>query len=130
MRRSARELALQALFQSEFTINIPFPQFLGLFEEKFTNEVLEYAQTLVQGVEAHRESLDQIIAQSSRHWKLDRIALVEKNILRIALFEMKFSNQPVKPNIVIDEAIEIGKKYGSTEAGSFINGILDHAAKS
>jgi len=130
MRRSARELALQALFQREFTTNIPFPQFLGLFEEKFANEVLAYAQTLVEGVAAHRDSLDQIIGQSSRHWKVDRIALVEKNILRIALFEMKFSSQPVKPSIVIDEAIEIGKKYGSTEAGSFINGILDHAAKS
>lgn len=125
MRRPARELALQALFQAEFSTPAPLASFLGLYEERFPSDALEYAQTLVEGVLKHKPEIDALIQAHSRHWKIERIALVEKNILRVAIFEMKFSAEQLKPSIAIDEAVEIAKKYGSTEAGSFVNGILD-----
>ena len=127
MRRPARELALQALFQAEFSAPAPLASFLGLYEEKFPSEAFEYAQGLVEGVLKHKAAIDALIQTHSRHWKIERIALVEKNILRLALVETKFSADPLNPSIAIDEAVEIAKKYGSTEAGSFVNGILDQA---
>lgn len=130
MRRPARELALQALFQAEFSNAAPLSSFIGLYEEAFEADVLEYAQELIEGVRERKTEIDALIQQNSRHWKIERIALVEKNILRIAIFEMKFSGKALKPSIAIDEAVEIAKKYGSTEAGAFVNGVLDQAHRS
>lgn len=129
MRRPARELALQALFQAEFSAPAPLASFLGLYEEKFPSDALEYAQGLVEGVLKHKAEIDSLIQANSRHWKIERIALVEKNIIRVGIFEMKYSGEPLKPSIAIDEAVEIAKKYGSTEAGSFVNGILDQISR-
>lgn len=130
MRRPARELALQALFQSEFSAPAALSSFLGLYEEKFPADVIEYAQEVIEGVLANKSDIDRMIQANSRHWKIERIALVEKNILRMAIFEMKFSSKMLKPSIAIDEAVEIAKKYGSTEASSFVNGVLDQIARS
>lgn len=129
MRRDSREIALQALFQCEFSGPISFSDFLGLYEEKAPQDVLSYSQELIEGVLAHKETIDQLIQGASRHWKLQRIALVDKNILRIAIFEMKFASTHLKPSIAIDEAVEIAKKYGSTDSGAFVNGLLDQVAR-
>ena len=127
MRREARELALQIIFQTEFTTRIPYSDFLGLYETEFDKDTISYADFLVKGVEANKEKIDQIIGSASQHWKINRMALVDRNLLRLAIFEAKVSADPVKSNIVINEAIELAKKYGTEDSFGFINGLLDQA---
>lgn len=130
-RRRARELALQMLFQAEFTPPSAASEILKRFQEEFDvpRDVVEYADLLVQGIFLHRDKLDQTIQSSSSHWKIARMALVDLNVMRIALFEIMFSASPLPPKVAINEAVEIARRYGSTDSGSFVNGILDQAAK-
>ena len=87
-------------------------------------EVKTFAEELVEGVVHERETLDRIIAGSAAHWRVERMAVVDRNILRMAVFELaRLTETP--PVVVLDEAIEVGKKFGSEQSGSFINGILD-----
>lgn len=125
MRRQARELALQLLFPSEFSTPVSANDMLELFEEKLSKDVLDYANELINGVTQNKEELDQIIQSVSQHWKVSRMSLVDRNILRIAVYEMKLSSNPLKPSIAINEAVDIAKKYGTTDSGAFVNGVLD-----
>lgn len=125
LRRQARELALQLLFPTEFDAPVSANDMLGLFEEKMPKEVTEYAQELIVGVGKHKEELDKKIQDVSQHWKVSRMSLVDRNILRMAVFEMLYAKEHLKPNIAINEAVEIAKKYGTTESGTFVNGVLD-----
>lgn len=129
MRRNARELALQILFQTEFAPQISANEFMEVFEQSFDAETVSYAQQLISGVQEHRAAIDAKIQAASRHWKIERMASVDRNVLRIAVFEMKFASNPLKENIVIDEAVEIAKKFGTTDSGSFVNGVLDQVFK-
>lgn len=129
VRRQARELALQILFQTEFAPQISYHTFLEVFEPTQDSEVIDYADTLVKGVEKNKEAIDAKIQASSAHWKVERMATIDRNILRIAVYEMKFATEPIKENIVINEAVEIAKKYGTTDSGSFVNGLLDQVSK-
>lgn len=130
MRRQSRELALQILFQTEFASQISYAQFLEVYETTFTDDVIDYADQLIQGVKKNVTELDKKIQAYSQNWKLDRMALIDKNLLRLAVFEMKFLNPPTESKIVINEALEIAKKFSTTESASFINGLLDAIAKS
>jgi N utilization substance protein B len=125
-RRSAREAALQILFQKDFNETSPIPSDLI---KKNTND--DFSRRLVEGVLQYRSDIDQTIQKNSEHWAIDRMAAVDLNILRIAIFEMTHEKEnPAK--VIIDEAIEIAKKYGNENSGSFVNGILDavhHASK-
>ena len=128
-RRQSRELALQILFQTEFAPQISYHTFLEVFEQSFDNEVIEYADVLVKGVQSNKASIDSKLQASSAHWKVERMATIDRNILRIAVFEMKFAADPVKENIAINEAVEIAKKFGTTDSASFVNGLLDQVSK-
>lgn len=128
-RRNARELALQLLFQSEFAPQISVYAFLQLYDNKFANETIEYAESIIKGVAEYKSKIDDKISSVSRNWKVDRMALVDRNILRVAIFEMKISNEKLSEKIVINEAIEIAKKYGNTDSAGFINGILDQVGR-
>ncbi|HWU43038.1 MAG TPA: transcription antitermination factor NusB [Bdellovibrio sp.] len=128
-RRQARELALQILFQTEFAPQISMSTFLSVFEHSFDPEVITYADHLIVGVEKNKAAIDAKIQAASAHWKVERMATIDRNILRIAVFEMKISEEPIKENIVINEAVEIAKKYGTTESSSFVNGLLDQVNK-
>ncbi len=130
MRRQSRELALQILFQTEFAPQISYAQFLEVYETTFTDDVIDYADQLIQGVKKNITELDQKIQAYSQNWKLERMALIDKNLLRMAVFEMKFLNPPVESKVVINETLEIAKKFSTTESSSFINGLLDAIAKS
>jgi transcription antitermination protein NusB len=130
MRRTARELALQILFQTEFAPQISYSDFLGVFETTLDKSIIEYADTLIRGVQQNTQKIDSIIQSSSANWKVERMALVDRNILRIAVYEIKVAPEPMKPNIAINEAVEVAKKFGSTESSSFINGILDQVSRS
>lgn len=129
MRHRSRELALQVLFQNEFAPAITATQLVRITEENLDRDTVEYAEELIKGVDAHHEAIDAKIGAASRHWKIERMAAVDRNVLRIATFEMKFAPHPLTENIVINEAVEIAKKFGTTESGSFVNGVLDQIAK-
>ncbi|HPI40111.1 MAG TPA: transcription antitermination factor NusB [Pseudobdellovibrionaceae bacterium] len=125
MRRESRELAMQVLFQKEFAPEISMQTFLSVFENSFSNEVLQYANFLLNGVEQFRLEIDRLISTTSKNWKIDRMSSIDRNVLRISIYEMHFASEPMKPQIVINEAIEIAKKYGTTDSYSFVNGILN-----
>ena len=124
-RRRARECALQMLFQIDMAGGAPadvFPHFWRDHEAE--TEVREFAQSLVEGVVADLPRLDAIIASCAEHWRVERMAVVDRNILRMAVYELT-RDPDTPPVVVLDEAIEVGKKYGSEQSGAFINGILD-----
>ncbi|HEX7488531.1 MAG TPA: transcription antitermination factor NusB, partial [Anaeromyxobacteraceae bacterium] len=95
--------------------------------EPVEREVMQVAEELVRGVARHRRELDAAIEAVSQNWRLDRMARVDRNVLRLATFELLHRDDvPVK--VAINEAIELGKKFGSESSGAFINGILDRVA--
>ena len=129
MRRQSREIALQTLFQTEFAPQVSYSHLLDILGETHDKEVIAYADEIVVGVQTYKPEIDNKIQSSSAHWKVDRMATIDRNIARIAVWEMMFARDAVKPNIAINEAIEIAKKYGSTESPGFLNGLLDQVAK-
>ena len=128
-RRNARELALQLLFQSEFAPQISVYSFPQLYDNKYGTETIEYAEQIIKGVAEAKTKIDDKISSVSRNWKVDRMALVDRNILRVAIYEMKLGTEKLSEKIVINEAIEIAKKYGNTDSAGFINGILDQVGR-
>ena len=91
-------------------------------------EARPFTKELAEGVEQHREELDEVIAEYAKGWDLNRIAPLEKNIMRVALYEMNF-REDVPFEVAIDEAVETAKKYSGAEAPGFVNGILGSVAK-
>lgn len=130
MRRQSREIALQILFQSEFAPQISTTNFIEVYEDSVDNETLKYANSLIEGVQKNQEKIDSLIQSVARHWKIERMATVDRNLLRIAVFEMKFASENLKPHMAINEALEIAKKFSTEDSASFINGILDQVSKS
>lgn len=129
MRRQSREIALQILFQVEYAPQISFEQLLSLFDEKKDFSIIKYADQIVHGVQAHKLKIDQKIQDASRHWKIERMGGVDRNLLRLAVFEIFFAPELIEPKIAINEAIEIAKIYGSQESSSFVNGLLDQVVR-
>ncbi len=127
-RTKARERALQALYQIDVAaegIDEALPRFWRSFEP-VEREVMALAEALVRGVAAHRRKIDETIERVSTNWRLDRMAKVDRNVLRLAVYELIETDVPMK--VVINEAIELGKKYGSESTGAFVNGVLDRVA--
>jgi N utilization substance protein B len=124
-RRKSREFALQVLYQLNITQQDILTA-LAQFQEHFLSggKADEFLKRLVSGVLEHCQELDRLIEQYSENWRLDRINMIDRNILRIALFEL-FYCEDIPPKVSINEAIDLGKRYGSEDSGSFINGILD-----
>ncbi len=130
-RRQSRELALQVLFQQEFSPQLDFHEGLKTFRGNFEapEAVWEYATFLLEGITANRKDIDETLQKNTAHWSVKRMALVDRNLMRIAIFELLFSQDEVPPKVAINEAIEISKTYGSTDSAAFINGILDQVLK-
>lgn len=128
-RTKARERAVQALYQIDVAAT-DLDEALSRFWKSFEpveREVMQLAEDLVRGVARHRRELDAAIEAVSQNWRLDRMARVDRNVLRLAAFELLHQGDvPVK--VVINEAIELGKKFGSESSGAFINGVLDRVA--
>ena len=128
-RRKAREYALQILFQLEFNASdseLLMRRFWSF--QKTVPEVKDYSNWLVEGIRAHENDVDQVIQTASENWRISRMAVVDRNILRIAVFEL-LHEKTLVPAIVINEALEIAKKYSGEDASVFINGILDAIRK-
>ena len=133
-RRQAREVALQALFQLDLNHADTEDQ-QGMYEtlavdtalgemEKLSAHDRAYAQSLVHGTRVHLSEIDALIAESSKDWKVERMAVVDRNLTRIAIYEIRFSEEKITPNIAINEAVELAKKYGTDDSGRYVNGIL------
>src|SRR5690349_18024488 len=125
-RRKAREVALQFLYQLDQTgAADPSP-----FEDDFWSrhrvdaEARAFAVALVRGAKAHQPKIDAIIAESAQHWDLERMAVVDRNILRMAVYEL-LCEPTVPGKVAINEAIDIAKKFGTAESSRFVNGVLD-----
>ena len=129
MRRQSREIALQILFQIEYAPQISFDEMLTLFEEKKESTQIKYADEIIRGVQSHKDNIDQKIQEASRHWKIERMGGVDRNILRLAVFEIFYAAEIVDHKIAINEAIEIAKVFGSQESSSFVNGLLDQIVR-
>lgn len=131
-RRLARELALQVLFQKEFTTETDVDTSLAYFRDsvKANEDVWAYARRILVGIEEKQSEIDKKISAASAKWSLARMSLVDKNTLRVAAWEIFFSDSEVPPRVAINEAIEVVKKYGNTDSPAFINGILNEMAKS
>lgn len=129
MRRRARELALQLLYQHEHTgadldaMQTDFDEWTGA-----TDELRDFADYLLRGTLSNLVELDEELARQTAHWRLERLAAVDRNILRLAMFEL-MHEPDTPPAVVIDEAIEIAKKFGAEESGRFVNGVLDGFVK-
>ncbi|MDP4085594.1 MAG: transcription antitermination factor NusB [Bacillota bacterium] len=120
-RRTAREKALQALFQIDVSDTEPSSAIEHVLEGEGNDE---YLTSLVMGVYANKDQIDHLISKNLEKWKLERLATVDRNLLRIAVYELKFGNGGVPENVVLDEAIEIAKIYGDEQSSKFVNGVL------
>ena len=128
-RRRARELALQLLYQFELTD--ASPEYMQAGFEEWRNagdEVRGFADSLLRGTLDRIEEIDQELGRQTTHWRLERLAAVDRNILRLAMYELMFETDTPHA-VVIDEAIEIAKKYGTKDSGRFVNGVLDGFVK-
>lgn len=128
-RSTSRRIALQALYQSELSGNtITEALASSMEEETFPAETMRFASELAEGVSANIKDLDAAISEHSNDWKIGRMSVVDRNILRIACYELKYFEGNPK-EVVIDEAVELAKKFGGEDSGSFINGILGAVVK-
>lgn len=124
-RRKARESALQILFQLEFDNSKPEETLKRYWANQRSNtETKGFTKQLINGITAHQDEIDRAIQSGSENWRVSRMPIVDRNILRIAVFEL-FYEKSLAPAIVINEAIEIAKKFGSDKSSPFINGVLD-----
>jgi N utilization substance protein B len=131
-RSHARERALQALYQVDLAGAEPLAALEHAWksdEETPDEESLQFSQTLVKGVCERRAEIDQRIEATSHHWRVERMAKVDRNVLRLAVWELTCHAQTPR-KVVLNEAIELAKTFGSEESGAFINGILDKIAAS
>lgn len=131
-RRISREAALQFLYQEDFTIG-PDQQFGYDLTERFdlfctlfqvNKKARSYALLLLQGITDHLGRIDQLIAEAASNWRLVRIAATDRNLLRIAIFEMLEAGD-IPPQVAINEAVEIAKRFAGDDSPKFINGVLD-----
>ncbi len=126
--RKAREAAMQVLFQQGFQEGVSAQELFNAFADNFTfdNATRDYARFLTENVIAEEAKINEIINRYSENWRIDRIAVIDKILLQIAIFELCFSDAtPTAPKLTITDIIDLAKKYSSQDSKNFINGILD-----
>ena len=128
-RRDAREWALQMLFRLEMNPCDNNKLFAEFFEEiEADKKARDFAEKLIKGVREHRDEIDGLIKKYAQNWDLDRMAIIDRNAIRIALYEMLYCDD-IPPAVSINEAIDIAKYFNKAESGKFVNGILDRVRK-
>lgn len=127
-RTKAREAALQVLYRVDLADGSAIESLEAVASElKLSAEVIAYAEAVITGVTENLADIDSAITEFSSNWAIERMPVVDRNVLRIAVFELLFrSDIPFK--VVIDEAVELAKRFGSEDSGAFINGVLDPLA--
>jgi N utilization substance protein B len=129
-RRKAREVSLQLLYQLDVqSENNPEPHLPEFWtRHPVDREVRAFAEILIRGAKLHEPKIDEIISQYAQNWELDRMAVVDRNILRLGIFELLWM-EAIPPKVAINEALEVAKKFSTHESSRFINGILDRIHK-
>ena len=128
-RRKSRELALQALYQGEQAGQnglLVFEEFCAHFQ--VNKKSIPYAKKLLDGVQEKADVINQLISKYAENWRLERMSVIDRNILRLAVYEVHYQDD-VPISVAINEAVEIAKRYSTDDSGPFINGILDSMAK-
>ncbi len=129
VRRRARECALQMLFQYDVA-RTPLPELIRTYWEELNDvedgrdEIEDFATSLATGAVTHLGEIDEMIRRRTEHWRISRMAVVDRNLLRLAVYEFLFEKNTPK-TVVINEALEIARRFSTYEATQFINGILD-----
>jgi transcription antitermination protein NusB len=128
LRRKSREFAIQMLFEWDMTQRKPKEVEKNFWRQaKASEPTRKFANELFEGAVTQAKASDTLIEELAANWKAERIASVDRSILRLAIYEFRFGTAPVK--VVIDEALELGKKFSSADSPTFLNGILDAAYK-
>lgn len=133
IRRIARELVLQSLFQIDFAQVDSTAALDAAIEEradKSAEKARAYALDVLNGVLTNNEAIDTKISEYAIDWTLERMPAVDRNILRVAVYEMFFAQEKLVPNVAINEAVEIAKIYGTDDTPRFINGVLGKMVRS
>ncbi|MDO5787095.1 MAG: transcription antitermination factor NusB [Phascolarctobacterium sp.] len=132
IRRIAREVALQSLFQIDFNsceAEAAVEAALTEHDEENAPKAYDYALALVQGVLANKEAIDARLSEYAIDWTVERMPATDRNILRVAAYEMLFAEKSVAAGVAINEAVEVAKAYGTEESPRFVNGVLGKLAK-
>jgi transcription antitermination protein NusB len=125
IRREGRELALTYLYQIDLGVeDLASVKAQLATDRRASVRVRKFAEALVEGVWEHRVAVDELIVRHLQHWKLERLTRTDRGLLRLGVYEMRFDPE-VPDKVAINEAVEIGKKFGGDESGKFINGVLD-----
>jgi len=126
-RRKGRELAVQALYQIEL-MNDASPQALQMLwqQSEAGASAKDFARILVEGVNSRRTEIDEHITAASANWRFERLSTVDVNVLRVAAYELLAGGVPT--SVVLDEAIEVARRFGTNESATFVNGVLDQIA--
>ncbi|MDD5634056.1 MAG: transcription antitermination factor NusB [Candidatus Omnitrophica bacterium] len=129
-RSFARETALKILYAMDIAKEPAVESFDKFWEDSEidVDEVRDFVKTLIFGVETNIEKIDGLIATYADNWKINRMAVIDRNIMRMAVYELLYSSD-VPPKVAINEAIELAKKFGDKDSGKFVNGILDKINK-
>ena len=128
LRHKSREFALQMLFEWDMARKKPARVRQHFWKSaRAAESTREFADQLFEGAVSEADAADKLVASLSEHWKFERLAAVDRNILRLAIYELRFGTAPVK--VAIDEALELAKKFSSEGAAAFLNGVLDAARK-
>lgn len=126
-RTKARQLALQILYQIDITregSSVSLDNFWQSQKEDVDSAIRQFTLELAEGTQRYREAIDKKISQYAKNWELKRMAVVDRNILRLACFELLY-RADIPPKVAINEAIELAKRFSGVQAGKFVNGILD-----
>lgn len=129
-RTKAREYALQILYAVDITKDDPKDCIERFWEgsDETSGEVKKFADSLVLGVSDNKKDIDKMIARYATNWKLDRMAVIDRNVLRFAAYELLYAKD-IPAKVSINEAIDIAKKFGGSDSGKFVNGVLDKINK-
>ena len=128
-RSQAREAALKVLYQLDVTRDPP-EEGLKIFfrDHRIPLDAQPFVTRLVQGTFSHLSEVDRLLAKYATNWALGRMAVVDRNILRMGVFELLFDNE-TPPKVVINEAVELAKRFGAVDSGKFVNGVMDSIHK-
>jgi transcription antitermination factor NusB len=129
-RRKAREIALAFLYQWDVRGDEILPELDDLLvKDRREPEVADYVKTLVRGTIEHRAAIDARISEAAEHWRIERMAVVDRTLLRMGTFEMAHCKGDVPPKVAINEAIELAKRFSTEQSGAFVNGVLDRVRR-
>ena len=128
-RSQSREAALKVLYQLDVTKDSP-KEGLRIFfrHHRIPVDSQPFVENLVQGTVSRLSEIDKLLAKHTTNWRVDRMSIVDRNILRLAVFELLYGAE-TPPKVVINEAVELAKRFGSAESGKFVNGVLDSVHK-